>query len=128
MLAGRLRAPSAACPTCSCCSTLQWHGYTFDPPPGATLPAGSPAYAQQAFVRDRAYGLQFHLEVPPELAAEWAEVPAYAGSLERIMGPGAMPRLIGQLEAQADEMLPLARRLFGRWLELAARVPSEAIG
>ena len=108
--------------------TLQWHGDTYDLPPGATLLAGSAAYPHQAFVSDRAYGLQFHLEVPPGLAAEWAEVPAYADSLERIMGRGAMPRLIERLEQHAPDMLRLARRLFGRWLELVARVPSQAIG
>ena len=35
---------------------------------------------------ERAYGLQFHLEVSPELAAEWGEVPAYSESLEAIAG------------------------------------------
>ena len=109
-------------------TSLQWHGDTFDLPPGATLLAGSPAYPHQAFVRDRAYGVQFHLEVGPDLAAEWAEVPAYADSLERILGPGAMPRLLEELQHHARDMLPLARRLFGRWLELVARVPTQAIG
>ena len=109
-------------------TTLQWHADTFDLPPGAALLAGSAAYPHQAFVRDRAYGLQFHLEVPPQLAAEWAEVSAYAESLERMTRPGAMPRLIERLELRATDMLPLARRLFARWLELVARVPSGAIG
>ena len=39
-----------------------------------------------------------------------------------------MPRLIERLELRAADMLPLARRLFARWLELVARVPSGAIG
>ncbi len=109
-------------------TTLQWHGDTFDLPPGAELLARSPAYPHQAFVRDRAYGLQFHLEVPPELVAEWAEVPAYSESLERLWGRGAMPRLLEQLREHADELLPLARRLFGNWLERVAGVPARAIG
>jgi GMP synthase (glutamine-hydrolysing) len=68
--------------------TLQWHGDTFDLPDGATLLASSPAYPNQAFRFGRSYGLQFHVEVTPELAAQWGEVPAYADSLEAILGPG----------------------------------------
>src|SRR5919109_1191635 len=108
-------------------TTLQWHSDTFDLPEGAQLLAASPAYRHQAFVRGRAYGLQFHLEVPPELASQWAEVPAYAQSLEAILGPSAMPQLLAQVEAHSADMLPLARRLFGRWLEHAVRVPARAI-
>jgi GMP synthase-like glutamine amidotransferase len=108
--------------------TLQWHGDTFDLPPGATLLASSPAYRSQAFVFERAYGLQFHLEVSPELAAEWGEVPAYAASLEAIRGPGALDRLLGEVTEHADATVPLARDLFGRWLEHVVRVPAKALG
>jgi GMP synthase (glutamine-hydrolysing) len=109
-------------------TTLQWHSDTFDLPEGATLLASSSAYVNQAFVRGRAYGVQFHLEVPPELVSRWADVPAYSESLQAIMGPGAMPRLVDEIGANAGRMLPLARRLFGRWLERVVRVPAEAIG
>jgi GMP synthase (glutamine-hydrolysing) len=105
--------------------TLQWHGDTFDLPTGATLLGSSPAYPNQAFVYKRAYGLQFHLEVSPELAAEWGEVPAYAESLEAILGPGALARLIDEVSANAGSTLPLARRIFARWLEHVVRVPGE---
>jgi GMP synthase (glutamine-hydrolysing) len=108
--------------------TLQWHGDTFDLPEGATLLASSPAYASQAFVFKRAYGLQFHLEVSPELAAEWGEVPAYAASLEAIRGAGALERLIGEVTDNAEVTLPLARDLFGRWLEQVVRVPETTLG
>jgi GMP synthase-like glutamine amidotransferase len=108
--------------------TLQWHGDTFDLPAGATLLASSPTYRSQAFVFERAYGLQFHLEVSPELAAEWGEVPAYAASLEAIRGPGALDRLLGEVTEHADATMPLARDLFGRWLEHVVRVPAEALG
>jgi GMP synthase (glutamine-hydrolysing) len=108
--------------------TLQWHGDTFDLPEGATLLARSPAYRNQAFRVGRSYGLQFHVEVTPELAAQWGEVPAYADSLEAILGPGALDWLVADLAANAGSTLPLARRLFGRWLELVVRVPAQAIG
>ena len=115
--------------------TLQWHADTFELPPDAVRLAESPAYANQAFVYRRAYGLQFHLEVSPALAEEWGGVPAYADSLEKILGPGALTRLVDEVKAHADTTLPLARELFGRWIELVVgagrgRVPvgKRAIG
>jgi GMP synthase-like glutamine amidotransferase len=99
--------------------TLQWHGDTFDLPEGATALAGSPVCPNQAFRwGERAYGVQFHLEVSTEMAKEWAAVPAYEESLERVEGPGALPRLIGDLEEAAEGMRTRGRTLFERWLDL----------
>jgi GMP synthase-like glutamine amidotransferase len=99
--------------------TLQWHSDTFDLPEGAVLLASSPSYLNQAFrFGDRAYGVQFHLELSSELAHEWAAVPAYADSLDRVLGPGSLPRLIADLDAHANEMRGHGRRMFERWLDL----------
>ena len=95
---------------------LQWHGDTFDLPPGATLLAGSPMYPNQAFRVGSSYGLQFHIEVPLKLATEWGEVPAYAASLEATLGPGALDPLLAQVAEHEPAMIPLARRLFAAWL------------
>jgi GMP synthase-like glutamine amidotransferase len=75
-----------------------------------------------------AYGLQFHLEVTHELACQWGEVPAYVQSLEKIRGAGALDRLVDEVRAHADTTIPLARSLFGRWLERVARVRAQASG
>ena len=100
--------------------TFQWHGDTFDLPPGATRLAASPAYVNQAFrFGERAYGVQFHLEVSPEMAREWSLVPEYAASLESVLGAGAAGRLLDELAARADELRGYARALFRRWLALA---------
>lgn len=96
---------------------LQWHSDTFALPAGAVLLARSDAYENQAFAVKRAYGLQFHIEIGTALAGEWSEVPAYAESLEGIMGQEALPRLLAQIERQEREMTELARRMFARWLE-----------
>jgi GMP synthase (glutamine-hydrolysing) len=96
---------------------LQWHGDTFGLPEGAVRLAGSDAYEQQAFSWGRAYALQFHIEVDGSLAREWGAVPAYARSLESIMGDDALPRLLEQISAYEREMTQLARRLFAAWLE-----------
>jgi GMP synthase-like glutamine amidotransferase len=102
--------------------TLQWHGDTFDLPPEAIRLAASSAYANQAFAYRRAYGIQFHLEVSPQLAEEWGAVPAYAQSLEAILGPGALDRLVAEVAGSAGTTLPLACELFGRWLERVAGI------
>jgi GMP synthase-like glutamine amidotransferase len=103
--------------------TLQWHGDTFDLPDGAVRLAGSPAYPNQAFRFEKAYGVQFHLEVSPRMAREWADVPEYAGALERTIGLEAM---LGAVDANAGEMLELGRSLFERWLDRVV-APGERI-
>ena len=81
--------------------TLQWHGDTFELPPGAVLLAGSAAYPNQAFrYGERAYGVQFHLEVTPAMAKEWAQVPEYGEYLDRTLGPGAFPVPVRRARAQ----------------------------
>ena len=98
--------------------TLQWHGDTFELPDGAVRLASSPEYANQAFRFGAAYGVQFHLEVSPEMAREWAEVPAYTASLERTLGPGSAADFIQRIEERSGEMLAHGRSLFERWLDV----------
>jgi GMP synthase (glutamine-hydrolysing) len=100
--------------------TLQWHGDTFDVPEGAVRLASSPAYANQAFRFERAYGVQFHLEVSAEMAREWAEVPEYVTSLERTLGKTGAPAFLASIQENADEMRAAGRSLFERWLDRVA--------
>ena len=98
-------------------TTLQWHGDTFDLPDRAVLLAGSTAYPHQAFRYERAYGVQFHLEVSLEMAGAWAKAPAYAEYLDRVLGPDSLPQLIDELRTRGPEMLDHGRALFGNWLD-----------
>jgi GMP synthase (glutamine-hydrolysing) len=103
--------------------TLQWHGDTFDLPEGATLLASSPAFPNQAFRYGRAaYGIQFHMEVLPEMAREWALVPEYAGYADRVLGEGGMGRLLAEFDGAEAEMRAAGRAMFERWAELAVPV------
>ena len=54
-------------------TVVQWHEDAIvDLPPGAVHLAASPRYANQAFrVGERAWGLQFHIETPPEMVRHW---------------------------------------------------------
>jgi GMP synthase-like glutamine amidotransferase len=64
---GGLASSSIAC--------VHWHQDTFAVPDGATHLAATPRYPNQAFrAGDRAYGLQFHVEVDRSLARSWASL------------------------------------------------------
>jgi GMP synthase-like glutamine amidotransferase len=103
--------------------TLQWHGDTYELPDGATRLARSARYEQQAFAIGAAYGLQFHLEVDAALAESWMAVPEYVAELERLDGPGAPARMLAQVRAAQADTVPLARKLFARWLVEVAGFP-----
>jgi GMP synthase (glutamine-hydrolysing) len=104
--------------------TLQWHGDTFELPDGAVQLARSQLYEQQAFVLDRAYALQFHLEVTYALGLEWMQIPAYVEELEQLAGSGAATAMLEQLQAAQAQTVPLARELFSRWLVHVAGYPA----
>jgi GMP synthase (glutamine-hydrolysing) len=106
---------------------FQWHGDTFDLPEGAVMLASSSAYPAQAFRwGSSAYGVQFHLEVSPELAAEWGEVPEYKAALERVLGPDALKSLVDDLRAHSSYLSGNAQALFEQWLRVTVdrRAPS----
>jgi GMP synthase (glutamine-hydrolysing) len=99
--------------------SLQWHGDTFDLPDGAVSLARS-TVANQAFqVGDLAFGIQFHLEVTPEMAREWAQVPEYRAYLAEALDEERADAFLAELQQRAEELHPTARRLFGNWLKLA---------
>jgi len=53
---------------------FQWHGDTFDMPKKAVRMASSGVYQNQAFrFGGNVYGLQFHIEITPDMIREWFE-------------------------------------------------------
>ena len=91
---------------------FHWHGETFDLPDGAELLASSAACRHQAFrFGDRVYGLQFHLEVTPQVISQWCQEDEACGVREAS----------GRIDpfAHAARVTTLARLVFGRWCELA---------
>ena len=101
--------------------SLQWHGDTFDLPDGAVLLASSPAAPNQAFrAGESAYGVQFHLEVTPEMAREWATIPAYREYVANTLGEGDGAAFMTEFQERAGELQPVAQALFANWLDLVA--------
>jgi len=91
---------------------FHWHGETFDLPPGASRLAASEACRNQAFrFRENVYGLQFHLEVMPEMIAEWCAADFNQADLRELAAP-VDPYY------NAARLNELASLIFGRWARL----------
>ena len=107
---------------------LQWHGAeVLEPPPGARVLAASPACAVQALgVGDRAFSVQYHVEITERTVPEWGAVPAYGQGLERALGPGALARFEADAAAGMAGFNRNARRLYDNFMRIVrqARVGS----
>jgi GMP synthase-like glutamine amidotransferase len=99
-------------------STMQWHGDTFDVPPGAQLLASSTQYPNQLFRRGGSYGIQFHLEADAALARQWLAIPAYRDALHRTLGEHGVQTFLDGLAAAEESMTATARQAIRRWLKL----------
>jgi GMP synthase-like glutamine amidotransferase len=104
---------------------LQWHGAEITGlPPQVRVLASSEACPVQAFrFQDHAYGLQFHVEITKDTVGEWAEIPAYAASLDTAMGPGAVGRLADEVAALLPVFNRDARTLYDNLKAVAACRP-----
>jgi GMP synthase-like glutamine amidotransferase len=102
---------------------LQWHGCEVTAlPKGGVVLASSPACAVQAFrLGACAYGLQYHVELTAQTVAEWAAVPAYAESLEKSCGRGALKKLDADAKALMPSLASNARKLYDNFKALAGQ-------
>jgi GMP synthase (glutamine-hydrolysing) len=92
---------------------VHWHQDTFTLPPGAVHLAATARYPHQAFRwGTRAYGLQFHVEVDPELARAWERFLPAGSTLE---GPS-----LAEVEA-------VGRRLLGRFVAVMSTVAGAGV-
>ena len=93
-------------------TVFHWHGETFDLPPGAELLAGSELCRHQAFrAGETVYGLQFHLEVTPEMIGDWCNQDENCGDVREMES---------SIDAcfNAPRMAALSAQVFGKWAEM----------
>ena len=95
---------------------LHWHGDTFDLPAGAVHLAKSHNCVHQAFRwGPLAWGLQFHLEVTPEMIETWIQG---EDSVAYIHGAGEDPQeIVKKTPAVFSTLQPLAERIFLSFLD-----------
>jgi len=93
---------------------LQWHGDTFDLPPGAVHLARSPRFEHQAFrLGRRIYGIQFHIEC--RLSTVQNLVRACADELAELPPEDRFEQFTDRLPAALAAQQELARKLVLRW-------------
>jgi GMP synthase-like glutamine amidotransferase len=83
---------------------LQWHSAEITKTPdGAEVLASSPACKVQAMsYGDRAFSMQYHVELEEDTVPNWGAIPEYKLALESALGANALPRL--EAEASANMM------------------------
>ncbi len=105
---------------------FQWHGDAFELPQRARRVLTGPWCANQAFVIERPgyshIGMQFHIEMTPDLVRTWAADPAAAreaaAERRRTGGPAVQTPevMVDGVERRAARMYRVAARLYDRWL------------
>jgi GMP synthase (glutamine-hydrolysing) len=100
---------------------FEWHGETFDLPPGAIGLAGNMAYPNQAFrIGELIYGLQFHLEVTQPMLETWL-----SGWSDEIKEAKPQPLTAREIFEDAhiylDRLQVQARRFFTGYLSLVEK-------
>ena len=119
--AGRSSAIFDGLPAAHAC--LQWHGAEVrEAPPGALTLASSRDCAIQALAYgDRAFSVQYHVEITGDTVREWGEIPEYEQELERALGSGALAAFEADTAAHLAEFNQYARRIYDNFMGIVRR-------
>jgi len=102
--------------------SFHWHGETFSIPPGGTRVLENAHCANQAFALGRHFGMQCHVEMTPEMIAEWvrggaAEI-AQSRDSPGVQAPDEIER---DVERRTAALHAVADRIYDRWCEGLSR-------
>jgi GMP synthase-like glutamine amidotransferase len=100
---------------------FHWHGETFALPPDAALLMQSAHCRHQAFLKDRALALQFHVEVTGAIVQSWCA--EYRAELAQCAGRTAVQsaeEMTERLEGRIAELHRVADAVYDFWLGQAA--------
>jgi len=93
-------------------TVFHWHGETFDLPKGAEWLARSESCEHQAFrAGANIYGFQFHLEVTPDMIADWVIQDQNSRDVRELDTPI-------DPHTNAPRLREISSVVFGRWAEL----------
>jgi GMP synthase-like glutamine amidotransferase len=98
---------------------LQWHSVRVaQPPEDAVVLASSQACPCQAIrVGNKAWSMQYHVEIEDETIPAWGKVPAYAAALEKTHGAGALERMAESAAPHMQAFADGAARLYRNFMQ-----------
>lgn len=100
-------------------TVFQMHGDTFDIPSGALHLAKSDVCEGQAFrYGDKAYGLQFHLEVDRAMIERFLRVPENRREMEELNGKHVMDKMEEDTKHHLHRSVELSQRTFSEFVKL----------
>ncbi|HBG46319.1 MAG TPA: GMP synthase [Deltaproteobacteria bacterium] len=101
-------------------TVFQWHGDTFDVPPGAVRLASSEFFPNQVIkVGPAAYGVQFHLEVTEEMIRDWIGV--NGEELSGLKGKIDPQEILKKVPENIEGLHRLASPFVARFLRMAEK-------
>jgi len=97
-------------------SVFQWHGETFSLPAQATLLASCSQVPNQAFrLGEAQYGMQFHLEIDPDLVDCWI---AHGDDERGVLGSKGVAQLREESARYSEDANTLCRQIITSWIAL----------
>lgn len=98
---------------------FQLHGDTFDIPKAAKHLAWSEACQGQAFrVGENVYGLQFHLEVDPQMISRWLSHPNNQREILDSKGKFSVETIRSETTTHIAHSMDLSRQTFSQFIDL----------
>ena len=71
-------------------------------------------------IGDRAYSMQYHVELEMDTISNWGRVPAYAEALAKARGPDGLEEMARTAEPLMAGFIADARRLYRNFMRIAA--------
>ncbi len=103
---------------------LQWHSVCVaQVPENTTVLASSDVCRVQAMrVGDKAWSMQYHVELESDTVANWGAIPSYKQALENALGATGLADTQADADANMDEILLNARQFYDNFmLQLTGR-------
>jgi len=99
---------------------IHWHEDTFGLPHGAVRLATSENTVNQAFrFGRRAYGLQYHIEVTPDIFDIWFRFPDFKEKIDGVLGPHSLETIERDWLTRYPIYLSHSRTLFENFLKIS---------